>query len=103
IVSSDSDFTPLVMHLKAKGSQVYGFGAQKTPMPFVNACTRFLYVETLGDGGEDALPEEAPAAAAKTARKRSAPAKEAKAAAPAAEAAPNGGVPDSAGHAPALK
>jgi uncharacterized LabA/DUF88 family protein len=49
IVSSDSDFTPLVMHLKAKGALVYGFGAKKTPMPFVNACSRFLYLENLGD------------------------------------------------------
>lgn len=48
IVSSDSDFTPLVMHLKAKGALVYGFGAKKTPMPFVNACSRFLYLENLG-------------------------------------------------------
>jgi uncharacterized LabA/DUF88 family protein len=48
IVSSDSDFTPLVMHLKAKGAQVFGFGAKKTPMPFVNACSRFLYLENLG-------------------------------------------------------
>ena len=48
IVSSDSDFTPLVMHLKAKGAQVFGFGAKKTPLPFVNACSRFLYLENLG-------------------------------------------------------
>jgi len=48
IVSSDSDFTPLVMHLKAKGALVFGFGAKKTPMPFVNACSRFLYLENLG-------------------------------------------------------
>ena len=27
IVSSDADFTPLVLHLKAKGALVYGFGA----------------------------------------------------------------------------
>jgi uncharacterized protein (TIGR00288 family) len=39
IVSSDADFTPLVMHLRAKGAAVYGFGAQKTPEPFVNACS----------------------------------------------------------------
>jgi len=48
IVSSDADFTPLVMHLRAKGATVYGFGAKKTPEPFVNACSRFLYLETLG-------------------------------------------------------
>lgn len=56
IVSSDSDFTPLVMHLRAKGALVYGFGAQKTPMPFVNACSRFLFLEHLGQapGADDA-------------------------------------------------
>jgi uncharacterized LabA/DUF88 family protein len=59
IVSSDSDFTPLVMHLKAKGAQVFGFGAMKTPMPFVNACSRFLYLENLG---QNSAPEEAPKA-----------------------------------------
>ncbi|WP_313561046.1 NYN domain-containing protein, partial [Diaphorobacter nitroreducens] len=47
IVSSDADFTPLVMHLRAKGSAVYGFGAAQTPKPFVNACSRFLYLESL--------------------------------------------------------
>lgn len=48
IVSSDGDFTPLVMHLRAKGAEVYGFGAKKTPAPFVNACSRFLFLENLG-------------------------------------------------------
>jgi uncharacterized LabA/DUF88 family protein len=65
IVSSDSDFTPLVMHLKAKGAQVFGFGAKKTPMPFVNACSRFLYLENLGTAGEAA---EMPAKSAKARR-----------------------------------
>jgi uncharacterized LabA/DUF88 family protein len=60
LVSSDADFTPLVLHLRAKGATVIGFGAKKTPLPFVNACSRFLYLENLG--GE---PEE-PAAKAKT-------------------------------------
>jgi uncharacterized LabA/DUF88 family protein len=49
IVSSDADFTPLVMHLRSKGATVYGFGAQKTPEPFVNACSRFLYLDRLGN------------------------------------------------------
>ncbi len=48
IVSSDADFTPLVMHLREKGAAVYGFGAQKTPEPFVNACSRFLFLNQLG-------------------------------------------------------
>ena len=47
IVSSDADFTPLVMYLRAKGTAVYGFGAQKTPEPFVNACSRFLFLDKL--------------------------------------------------------
>ncbi len=47
IASSDGDFTPLVMHLKAAGKRVYGFGRENTPAPFVNACTTFLYVEKL--------------------------------------------------------
>lgn len=47
IVSSDADFTPLVMYLRAKGAAVYGFGGQKTPEPFVNACSQFTYVEGL--------------------------------------------------------
>jgi len=48
IVSSDADFTPLVMHLRSKGAAVFGFGAAQTPKPFVNACSRFLYLESLG-------------------------------------------------------
>ena len=47
IVSSDADFTPLVMHMRARGAAVYGFGAAQTPKPFVNACSRFLYLESL--------------------------------------------------------
>lgn len=53
IVSSDADFTPLIMHLRAKGAVVYGFGAAQTPRAFVNACSRFLYFDALielGDG-----------------------------------------------------
>jgi len=65
IVSSDADFTPLVMHLRAKGAKVYGFGAKKTPAPFVNACSRFLFLESLGE-------EEQAAATAAPARERQA-------------------------------
>lgn len=45
LVSSDADFTPLVMQLKANGHDVYGFGERKAPDPFVNACTTFLYLD----------------------------------------------------------
>lgn len=61
IVSSDADFTPLVMHLRAKGAAVYGFGAQKTPEPFVNACSRFLFLDRLGlTEAMDVAPAPAP-------------------------------------------
>ncbi len=49
IVSSDADFTPLVMRLRSESLKVYGFGEKKTPDPFVKACSTFLYVETLGE------------------------------------------------------
>jgi uncharacterized protein (TIGR00288 family) len=47
IVSSDADFTPLVMRILTDGLKVYGFGETKTPEPFVNACSQFTYVEGL--------------------------------------------------------
>ncbi|WP_404300479.1 NYN domain-containing protein [Alicycliphilus denitrificans] len=65
IVSSDADFTPLVMHLRAKGSAVYGFGAAQTPKPFVNACSRFLYLESLVSEEEAEAAAPPPPAAAK--------------------------------------
>ncbi|MDQ8181711.1 NYN domain-containing protein [Pelagicoccus sp. SDUM812005] len=45
LVSSDCDFTPLVLRLRADGKQVVGFGDAKTPDPFVASCTRFLYLD----------------------------------------------------------
>jgi uncharacterized LabA/DUF88 family protein len=53
IVSSDADFTPLVMYLRAKGAAVYGFGGQKTPEPFVNACSRFLFLDKMATAAVD--------------------------------------------------
>lgn len=47
LMTSDSDFTPLVMRILANGIMVYGFGDQKTPMPFVKACSQFIYAENL--------------------------------------------------------
>jgi uncharacterized protein (TIGR00288 family) len=64
IASSDADFTPLIMQLKANGHDVYGFGERKTPSAFVNACTTFLYL----DGGDDGVRRE-PAAKQKPSAK----------------------------------
>ena len=44
LVSSDCDFTPLVLRLRADGKQVIGFGEKKSAEPFVASCTRFLYL-----------------------------------------------------------
>ncbi len=61
IASSDADFTPLVMQLRANGHEVYGFGERKTPEPFVNACSTFLYLDSLGEeGAPPALPAPSP-------------------------------------------
>ena len=55
LVSSDADFTPLVMHLREHGARVYGFGDAKTPLPFQSACTRFLVLNRLAP--PTALPD----------------------------------------------
>ena len=47
LVSSDSDFTRLASRLREEGADVYGFGAQKTPESFRQACRRFIYTENL--------------------------------------------------------
>lgn len=53
LMTSDSDFTPLVMRLLSNGVTVYGFGEKKTPSPFVNACSQFIYTENLENAGVD--------------------------------------------------
>ena len=45
LVSSDADFTPLVQRLRADGKAVIGFGGHKAPLPFVNSCSKFLYLD----------------------------------------------------------
>ena len=47
LMTSDSDFTPLVLRILESGMPVYGFGEQKTPQPFVDACSPFIYIENL--------------------------------------------------------
>lgn len=44
-VSSDCDFTPMVTRALAEGKVVLGFGERKTPAPFVNACSKFLFLD----------------------------------------------------------
>jgi len=53
IMSSDSDFTPLVTRLRQDGLTVYGFGSAKAPDAFQNACTRFIDIDALIAGDEE--------------------------------------------------
>ncbi len=56
LMTSDSDFTPLVMRILSNGITVYGFGEKKTPMPFVKACSQFIYTENLEPIDEEEKP-----------------------------------------------
>ncbi|MCW8899890.1 MAG: NYN domain-containing protein [Gammaproteobacteria bacterium] len=53
LMTSDSDFTPLVLRILESGLPVYGFGEKKTPKPFVDACSPFIYTENLVSENED--------------------------------------------------
>lgn len=53
IVSSDSDFTPLAMKLRAKSKQVIGFGEEKTPQPFIDSCNTFTYIDKFKEPTEN--------------------------------------------------
>jgi uncharacterized LabA/DUF88 family protein len=68
VVSSDSDFTPLVMRILNNGLTVYGFGDKHTPEPFVNACSKFLFLEQIGTAVET-TPQDEPALVAKPMQK----------------------------------
>ena len=61
LVSSDSDFTRLAARIREEGVDVFGFGEQKTPESFRQACRRFFYTENL-------LPEAPNADARATAK-----------------------------------
>ena len=60
IVSSDSDFTRLSSRLRETGMIVYGFGEQKTPKPFVEACDKFIYTEILRADSDKIINEPMP-------------------------------------------
>ncbi|SAL06974.1 NYN domain protein [Caballeronia calidae] len=47
LVTSDSDFTGLATRIREEGLVVLGFGEQKTPDAFRNACNKFVLTELL--------------------------------------------------------
>lgn len=76
LVSSDSDFTRLASRIREQGVTVYGFGEQKTPESFRQACHRFIYTENLmpqaGAPTEPLVPPTAKARQPKAATARAA-------------------------------
>lgn len=47
IMSSDSDFMPIAIRIRQNGLPVYGFGTERTPIGFRQACTRFIDVSAM--------------------------------------------------------
>jgi hypothetical protein len=62
ILSSDSDFMPLAQRIRQEGVPVYGFGSDRTPEGFRQACTRFIDLTLVSAAEQEAapLPEVAP-------------------------------------------
>lgn len=56
IVSSDSDFTRLVIRLRESGIKVFGIGERKTPSPFIAACDKFTYIEIISASSQNNSP-----------------------------------------------
>lgn len=70
IVSSDADFTPLVMRLRSQNMRVFGFGAKQAPQPFINACSTFLYLDDSPSAGTESAAGPAVAKPKTTAQLR---------------------------------
>jgi len=58
IMTSDSDFTPLVTRLLSEGKTVIGYGERKTPAALVNACSRFLFLDDEAEKPEPVCQSE---------------------------------------------
>lgn len=58
IVSSDSDFTRLASRLREAGMKVFGMGEKKTPLSFISACDKFIYIEILEEAEDFSKPKD---------------------------------------------
>lgn len=45
VVSSDSDFMPLIQHAQARGKNTVGVGCRKTPKTYTNLCGTFHFLD----------------------------------------------------------
>lgn len=50
LVTSDSDFAPLIRRMRNEGLEVYGFGSSIALASFRRTCSRFFFVENLEPG-----------------------------------------------------
>lgn len=69
LVTSDSDFTPVVSRILSDGLTVYGYGEEKTPSALVNACSQFIFAEKLYESNEENFIEKSDKVAQKDLRK----------------------------------
>ena len=60
IMSSDSDFMPIATRIRQNGLPVYGFGTERTPEGFRQACTRFIDVSAVASLEVDDTPQAKP-------------------------------------------
>jgi len=60
LVSSDSDFTRLAARIREQGVDVFGFGEQKTPESFRQACRKFVFTENLLGGAANSQDVASP-------------------------------------------
>lgn len=60
LITSDSDLTSLAMRIRESGLQVFGFGEEKTPSAFRNACTRFVSTQVLREPDTPAASGSSP-------------------------------------------
>jgi uncharacterized LabA/DUF88 family protein len=73
IVSSDSDFTRIATRLREAGMMVIGIGEKKTPLPFITACDKFIYLEILKKPQkQEAKPAQRPLKVTKAKQEREA-------------------------------
>lgn len=60
LITSDSDFTGLAVRIKEEGLIVLGFGEQKTPEAFRNACNKFIQTEIFRPVAQPESPQKSP-------------------------------------------
>lgn len=53
LITSDSDFTRLAMRLREEKKYVFGMGESKAPMALTHACDKFIFLDLIGESGQE--------------------------------------------------